>query len=238
VKTNIFGLIAASAVGFFVVMSPASAALLTETWTGVVTSSSDLTGLFGPAGDNQIKGASFVETVTYDTSLAVFNATNTGAQGGSAIGGISPFVSGSVTINGISRAFFGGFADNISAQNDGISSGIGFSYQGVLDNGLIRNVTTGDSELFIDAPIYPNSLTGPLTIMPTAQQRTGFVNFTSVDDSTDTFLTNTQVHARINEVEIAAPVPELSTWAMMILGFAGVGFMAYRRKSMPVVSAV
>jgi len=28
-----------------------------------------------------------------------------------------------------------------------------------------------------------------------------------------------------------APVPEPSTWAMMILGFVGVGFMAYRRKS-------
>ena len=27
------------------------------------------------------------------------------------------------------------------------------------------------------------------------------------------------------------PVPEPATWAMMILGFAGVGFMAYRRKS-------
>jgi hypothetical protein len=30
---------------------------------------------------------------------------------------------------------------------------------------------------------------------------------------------------------ITAAVPESSTWAMMILGFAGVGFMAYRRKS-------
>jgi hypothetical protein len=28
----------------------------------------------------------------------------------------------------------------------------------------------------------------------------------------------------------APPIPEPSTWAMMILGFAGVGFMAYRRK--------
>jgi hypothetical protein len=26
-------------------------------------------------------------------------------------------------------------------------------------------------------------------------------------------------------------VPETSTWAMMILGFFGVGFMAYRRKN-------
>ncbi len=30
---------------------------------------------------------------------------------------------------------------------------------------------------------------------------------------------------------IATAVPEASTWAMMILGFMGVGFMAYRRKS-------
>jgi PEP-CTERM motif len=28
-----------------------------------------------------------------------------------------------------------------------------------------------------------------------------------------------------------APVPEPSTWAMLIIGFAGIGFLAYRRKS-------
>jgi hypothetical protein len=31
--------------------------------------------------------------------------------------------------------------------------------------------------------------------------------------------------------DVTTAVPEPSTWAMMILGFAGVGFMAYRRKS-------
>jgi hypothetical protein len=35
----------------------------------------------------------------------------------------------------------------------------------------------------------------------------------------------------------AAAAPEPSTWAMMILGFAGVGFMAYRRKSKPALMA-
>jgi hypothetical protein len=34
-----------------------------------------------------------------------------------------------------------------------------------------------------------------------------------------------------------AAVPEPSTWAMMILGFAGIGFMAYRRKSQPALLA-
>jgi hypothetical protein len=32
-------------------------------------------------------------------------------------------------------------------------------------------------------------------------------------------------------------VPEPSTWAMLLLGFAGVGFMAYRRKSKPALMA-
>jgi hypothetical protein len=35
-----------------------------------------------------------------------------------------------------------------------------------------------------------------------------------------------------------SPVPEPSTWAMMILGFAGLGFMAYRRKSKTALMAV
>jgi hypothetical protein len=35
---------------------------------------------------------------------------------------------------------------------------------------------------------------------------------------------------------VTSAVPEPSTWAMMILGFAGVGFLAYRRKRMIAVS--
>jgi PEP-CTERM motif len=32
---------------------------------------------------------------------------------------------------------------------------------------------------------------------------------------------------------VTSAVPEPSTWAMLILGFAGVGFVSYRRKSRP-----
>jgi PEP-CTERM motif len=38
-------------------------------------------------------------------------------------------------------------------------------------------------------------------------------------------------------VGFATSVPEPSTWAMMILGFAGIGFMAHRRKSKPALMA-
>jgi hypothetical protein len=33
------------------------------------------------------------------------------------------------------------------------------------------------------------------------------------------------------EVKVASAVPEPATWAMLLLGFAGVGFMAYRRRN-------
>jgi PEP-CTERM motif len=38
-------------------------------------------------------------------------------------------------------------------------------------------------------------------------------------------------NAFINQPPMQPGVPEPSTWAMLLLGFAGVGFMAYRRKS-------
>ena len=43
----------------------------------------------------------------------------------------------------------------------------------------------------------------------------------SVNDLSDLFVSGA----------ITAAVPEPSTWAMMVLGFCGVGFMAYRRRS-------
>jgi hypothetical protein len=43
--------------------------------------------------------------------------------------------------------------------------------------------------------------------------------------------------SQANTVFISEAVPERSTWAMMILGFAAIGFMAYRRKSKPALMA-
>lgn len=36
----------------------------------------------------------------------------------------------------------------------------------------------------------------------------------------------------VTVTDLVAAVPEPSTWAMMRLGFAGVGFMAYRRRNL------
>jgi len=63
-------------------------------------------------------------------------------------------------------------------------------------------------------------------------------SFTFIADSTSTtlqFFDATLVGGGANwaldTVSVTDGVPEPSTWAMMILGFAGIGFMAYRRTS-------
>lgn len=50
------------------------------------------------------------------------------------------------------------------------------------------------------------------------------LKFTSLDDASSAF------GPVIGDVNVSA-VPEASTWAMMILGFLGIGFLAYRRNS-------
>jgi hypothetical protein len=49
--------------------------------------------------------------------------------------------------------------------------------------------------------------------------------------------TGAQTNTLAVQFNSVSAVPEPSTWAMMLLGFAGLGFMAYRRKSKPALLA-
>jgi hypothetical protein len=63
------------------------------------------------------------------------------------------------------------------------------------------------------------------------QGKPGVIGFT---DNAGSFvgLENTDQFATVTLVStVVTDVPESSTWAMMILGFAGIGFMAYRRRN-------
>jgi len=57
------------------------------------------------------------------------------------------------------------------------------------------------------------------------------LTFTYDDDGSRS--TDLPANLGLDTVSVASAVPEPSTWAMMILGFLGVGFMAYRRKGAP-----
>jgi WD40 repeat protein len=67
-------------------------------------------------------------------------------------------------------------------------------------------------------------------------------DFVSPDPNGTLFLAQQDAVYRLGcgvgcSIGVTSGVPEPSTWAMMILGFAGIGFMAYRRKSKPTLTA-
>jgi hypothetical protein len=94
------------------------------------------------------------------------------------------------------------------------------SYDGFATNTLIAQFTTAPP----DAGVF-----NPVNASFTANQTFAF---RIIDGS----LAASGNDFAIDNLVLAA-VPEPSTWAMMVLGFAGVGFMAYRRKLKPALMA-
>jgi hypothetical protein len=74
----------------------------------------------------------------------------------------------------------------------------------------------------------------------TTQAGSQYVNFDAVGGSFSQVEFLSTGHAfELDNVAInstVSSVPEPATWAMMVLGFFGVGFMAYRRKSQNILS--
>jgi PEP-CTERM motif len=67
----------------------------------------------------------------------------------------------------------------------------------------------------------------------------GTIDFTGFDPTAATFSLSAQGDdiKSFSATVIAQAVPEPSTWALMLLGFAGIGFMGYRRRKLIPVAA-
>jgi hypothetical protein len=127
----------------------------------------------------------------------------------------------------------------------------------ISDFPLISALTTKDcsactfsspdlSYLFFD-PATPGGIsgtvTGTFTFLNESSQTSQKMDFnliiTDASKLTWDFTETNQGAVQITKegTYYVAAVPEPSTWAMMLLGFAGLGFMAYRRKSKPALIA-
>jgi hypothetical protein len=214
-------------------VSQASAAIMDVTYTGTVGSGIsgsygiDTLGVFGTAGAN-LTGSSWVATYTFDTSLGdPYSSSNYNyVHGGSNYGAAypSPVLSSMITINGVGRAVDGSYIGEISGYNSG-----GFSEQ----YHIAYDYSSGHQE-YLQNYIYnyigslPASITTPFTHTVDAND-TEFIGkyYLANGAASET------IYAYITTLTVTehvAAVPEPSTWAMMILGFAGVGFAAYRKK--------
>ena len=221
--------------------SPASAELVDVTYWGTVFSGYDQTGVFGSAGSN-LFGDSYVAHYVFDT--AVGNTNNDpswtsnygGASGGSLYGSASPAISASVTINGHSVNIGGDTEAEILSGYVGGPSGAGQYHIAlhVADDGIISAENYSQAYVFNDGHNIPLSITGPFTYnVGPRDYSEGHVGIYTYDDTTGIADTSTWAQATFTRLTVGPveSVPEPSTWAMMLAGFAGLGFMAWRRTS-------
>jgi hypothetical protein len=113
---------------------------------------------------------------------------------------------------------------NRSENLTGLVTGLTFNIDGETftlgTSGFTLSTVVFDSGVFNDITVsasLPGGRAGTISLFTTSTF--------SYDNPVDDHLSSGTVTA-----ELASPVPEASTWAMMILGFLGVGFMAYRKK--------
>jgi hypothetical protein len=146
------------------------------------------------------------------------------------------------------QGIVGNFTNVYFGQPSPVGSTIGFEVTnqdaftpGVSGSNIsvpIQYVINGNNiEFAIPDSYFTTALTGPLTSDPT---QTGSVN-AGFSDGQIIQLRLSQSFSfsvagdptnpnDLGSFTLEAAVPEPSTWAMMVLGFCGLGFMAYRRK--------
>jgi hypothetical protein len=225
---NIKIICAAAIAAFFGIGSPASADIVTMTFTGTVTSAYDDIGLFGSfvpcCGNTTYNGDSYVAKFVFDTSLGSGNFSN--IPGGITLNGGA--LSATVTVNG-----------HTVGTGVGPSSSLNFDPTNFLNDaaqvtdftpkGGNTNFTLAEN-FFPDPTISLSGIFNATSPNPVPPQLDG-LSCCSVDIVASDTITSVTI------TDIPNAVPEPSTWAMMLIGFAGIGFMAYRRSRKAIAPA-
>ncbi len=235
-KLLLIGVVAASAVASTV----AQADVLTGPFSfSVVTGDTNGAAFNTLPTVNPFTGSTASATFTYTGALNFNNSQsqNSGFSGdlnsaffnlgaGRSISGYNPGISTLFTsTNPVG-------SDDYSTQASfltGSGSASGYTYGslytinlGTLAAGTVLTITHDDG-----ASIFQNGSRVGSTVAGATSVVTDTVTLTS---TADTFLYYSRQNGTPSILEVSA-VPEASTWAMMLLGFLGVGFMAYRKKS-------
>ncbi|WP_372785205.1 PEPxxWA-CTERM sorting domain-containing protein [Phenylobacterium sp.] len=214
----------------------ANAAIMMATYTGTIAGNAtlDTAGVFGTAGAD-LSGAAFTTTYLYDTTLGGFIPFGNAAQlgfyreggpgivpvfGSLAAGPTSPMTSASLVINGVTLSIGGDFAgldtrSLATISTDNIAHGAADSTSTwFLDNIFdLVDVPTGDNANFSGSDPSDSSTAR-------AQFHDINLNLTGLDRT-----------IAITCVSNCPAVPEPSTWAMMLVGFLGLGAALRRRRT-------
>jgi len=182
------------------------------------------------------ESASATITISGGVITVLLSDTNTGEHSsGQAVSGILFNVSGVTSISSFTQA---GPLVNV----------VGSTVTSIAGNPTHWADSLSGTQIFIDTVPGTGSMPKNLIVGSSPNGNNGFDNFDPYINGTGTFtlhaagITDNSVISNVlfqfstekdpfrRVVGVMSPVPEASTWAMMILGFFGVGFMAYRRK--------
>jgi hypothetical protein len=186
-------------------------------------------------GGGNLAGDNFQVVFTFDTSKGTLT-TSPGAQSLASPGtGGDAFLPTLITINGFTQSY----DDGAGAQASTSGNGVG---EVVSSTGFAAGIHFGIGTTINATPVSAALLTTDFTTsIDCGNGCGGFGTFhlgVAANVFEDINFNPTGGAVEFDQsTAVTSGVPEPSTWAMMILGFCGVGFMAYRRKSKPSLMA-
>ena len=205
-----------------------------------VQTSDDCTGGCGTSSSNTVTVTDLGSgVIDISASLASgFNFIHSGFPGSFGFGLSSGFTSINFSTGSTAWSTTGWTPINspVSATSPQTVSGTSQSWDGsgTFANGYGMTWNLGNGIGHEDGTTLDFHISGTgLTLASFAADTTGSF-FTADVAGTGTSIVNGQVVRNTGIIDFTlqtSAVPEPSTWAMMILGFFGVGFLAYRRKS-------
>jgi hypothetical protein len=206
-----------------IVSNAAKATVVYVTYTGTVISGTDPNGVSGQGAS--LNGDSYAVLYVFDTgTYADTNPTDNFVFGGTSFGSPSPLVGPAVlTVGGISIDISGNSVGEIQGINNGPGA---FSEQ--LHRAYDTNGSAVENSIFNYSGGLPATITTPFIYNVTLSDG-GSSDFSAFGASGNLSVSTLVVSLDPPTIN----VPEPSTWAMMLLGLAGLGCLRYRRSGKP-----
>jgi hypothetical protein len=224
-------------------VSQASATIVRETFTGAISGGDgaignpayDRLGLFGPV-DANLLGDAYTATYVFNSALgALTSSACSPASAGCPTGENTlsgppvtlPLVSESLIINGKSFSFGGVTFPVNYAQMVGINGGPADPSDVFAEVEANSDLNSLRDDLRLTNGGLPSSLVAPFSY--TVHAGDG-ADFTDSFFQADTSKGLDRFEFSIAAVTLASGVPEPSTWAMILVGFACLGIARYRKE--------
>jgi PEP-CTERM motif len=205
------------AAGVFGLSGAASAEIVTVTYTGPVILVSNDGGTVPSASDGDTLVATYVFNLANATDTMIDPVT-----GGFSAGPYGSFVTALLTVNGTAGVLPAFTTGEINGETQ-------VEFTGTVLDAEVTDSAGNHLSSLLDGMDFFYNLAPPLhgfSFDPTGDEGDALTQLgTNAGDLLEADIANVTV-----TVTTSSPVPEPSTWAMMLVGFAGFGLVAYRSK--------